>query len=161
MPDRSLYQRDFFAWTQEQAAELRRLAAARTELPLDFANLAEEIESLGHRDARMVESHLARILEHLAKLEWSTAASPRFGWRAAVAEQRLACLRRLDASPSLTARFRTGDLARPWTAACRLVLAGLAPDEPTPGLPATCPYGFDQLLDQDWWPANRHGVTDR
>ena len=40
-----LYDRDFFLWTQEQAAALR--AVRKSNLPLDWDNLAEEIESLG------------------------------------------------------------------------------------------------------------------
>jgi hypothetical protein len=35
------------AWTKQQAAELRRLAAARVNSTLDLAHLAEEVESLG------------------------------------------------------------------------------------------------------------------
>jgi hypothetical protein len=27
-------------------------------------------------------------------------------------------------------------------------------------LPAACPYAFDHLLADEWWPANRHGLTD-
>ena len=28
------------------------------------------------------------------------------------------------------------------------------------GLPADCPYTFDQIVSQDWYPANRHGILD-
>jgi Domain of unknown function DUF29 len=48
-----LYEQDFVLWTAEQVAALRRaksLPLARTgdsNLPLDWENLAEEIESLG------------------------------------------------------------------------------------------------------------------
>jgi hypothetical protein len=27
-------------------------------------------------------------------------------------------------------------------------------------LPAICPYAFDDLLADEWWPANRHGLAD-
>jgi len=40
-----LYDRDFVLWSKEQAAALRRAKASN--LPLDWENLAEEIESLG------------------------------------------------------------------------------------------------------------------
>jgi hypothetical protein len=26
-------------------------------------------------------------------------------------------------------------------------------------LPPDCPYSLDQLLDEDWWPTNRHGLA--
>ena len=43
----SLYERDFFAWTQRRAELLRRAAAAEPTFELDLHNLAEAIESLG------------------------------------------------------------------------------------------------------------------
>jgi hypothetical protein len=27
-------------------------------------------------------------------------------------------------------------------------------------LPQTCPYSFDQIVMQDWYPQNRHGLVD-
>ena len=41
-----LYDQDFLRWTEQQATALRR-AAKDSNLPLDWENLAEEIESLG------------------------------------------------------------------------------------------------------------------
>ena len=38
--DEHLYEDDFYAWTQVQAAKLRQAADARVNLDLDFANLA-------------------------------------------------------------------------------------------------------------------------
>ena len=63
-----LYRSDYYAWTRQQADELRRLRVARLNTPLDLANLAEEIESLGRSDLRRVKSQLRRIMEHLLKL---------------------------------------------------------------------------------------------
>ena len=48
------YDTDFYAWTQQQAAALRQKAFAA----LDLEHLAEEIESMGKRDRRAVESTL-------------------------------------------------------------------------------------------------------
>ena len=69
-----LYDRDFFRWTQEQAAALR--AVKNSNLPLDWANLADEIESLGKSDRRQLRSQIRRILRHLLKLEVSPAFDP-------------------------------------------------------------------------------------
>jgi Domain of unknown function DUF29 len=46
-----LYKEDFYAWTREQAAALRRLADERWNGPLDLLHLAEEVEDLGDRTA--------------------------------------------------------------------------------------------------------------
>jgi hypothetical protein len=63
--ERSLYQSDYYAWTRQQAAELRKLAAARANTTLDLENLAEEVDSLGRSDLATVRSQLRRIIEHL------------------------------------------------------------------------------------------------
>jgi len=50
MPPNAAYDDDFYLWTQEQAAALREADAARLNAPLDWENLAEEIESLERND---------------------------------------------------------------------------------------------------------------
>ena len=68
-----LYERDFVRWTEEQSRALRDAAGIGTNLPLDWENLAEEIESLGQSQRHELRSRIAVILEHLLKLEHSTA----------------------------------------------------------------------------------------
>src|SRR6185369_9802269 len=83
MPKTSeLYDRDVFLWTQEQAAALR--AVRKSKRPLDWDNLAEEIERLGKSQRTELNSQVRRILRHLFKLEVSRAAAPRAGWRTTV-----------------------------------------------------------------------------
>ncbi|MBN9511709.1 MAG: DUF29 family protein [Alphaproteobacteria bacterium] len=78
--DGALYDSDFYAWTREQAAALRAAAAtARTNLPIDWNRVAEEIESLGNAEQRDLASRLGTIIEHLLKLQLSTSAGPRRG----------------------------------------------------------------------------------
>ena len=94
-----LYDRDFFLWTQEQAAALR--AVGNSNLPLDWENLAEEIESLGTSQRTELNSQVRRIVRHLFKLEASPAADPRAGWRTTVRDARVEIEDLLEASPSL------------------------------------------------------------
>jgi hypothetical protein len=94
-----LYDRDFFLWTQEQAAALR--AARKSNLPLDWDNLAEEIESLGKSDRRQLRPQIRRILRHLLKLEVSPALDPRAGWCSTIADSRSEIEDVLHDSPSL------------------------------------------------------------
>ncbi|HUC70759.1 MAG TPA: DUF29 domain-containing protein, partial [Stellaceae bacterium] len=70
-----LYDSDFVLWTEEQAAALRR--AKDSNLPLDWENLAEEIESMGASQRTQLNSQIRRILRHLFKLEASPAIDPR------------------------------------------------------------------------------------
>ena len=96
-----LYDRDFQVWTVEQAALLRREAERSLNTDLDLLHLAEEIEALGKRDRRALESHIARIVEHLLKLRFSPAAEPRDGWIDTVDRHRSKVARILRDSPSL------------------------------------------------------------
>ena len=50
----SLYEEDFYAWTQQQADLLRRLPPLGNEL--DLEHIAEEIEDLGRSDLRAAQS---------------------------------------------------------------------------------------------------------
>ena len=158
--ERSLYQTDYYAWTKQQAAELRRLAAARVNSTLDLAHLAEEVESLGRSDLATIRSQLRRIIEHLLKLEHSPTAEPRFGWRESVIEAR-------DVIPDvITATLRReveAELAKTYQQGRRRAEAALlrhGEREAAQALPATCPYSFDHIVSHDWYPANRHGIVD-
>ena len=52
MSTAELYDEDFLLWTKEQAKLLREAAERGVNLPLDWENLAEEVESLGRSDRR-------------------------------------------------------------------------------------------------------------
>jgi Domain of unknown function DUF29 len=94
-----LYDRDFVLWTEQQATALRR--AKDTSLPLDWENLAEEIESLGRSDRRELTSQIRRIIHHLLKIESSPAAGPQAGWRSTIRNARAEIEDVLRDSPSL------------------------------------------------------------
>lgn len=95
----ALYDRDFVLWSEEQAALLRQCKVSN--LPLDWENLAEEIESLGRSDRRGMASQVRRILYHLLKLERSGAAERRAEWRSAIIDARAEIEDILRDSPSL------------------------------------------------------------
>jgi hypothetical protein len=98
-----LYDEDFVRWTEQQAAALReaKTLPLRTNLPLDWDNLAEEIESLGRSDRRELHFQIRRILRHLLKLAVSSAEDPRRGWRVTIREARNEITDVLRDSPSL------------------------------------------------------------
>lgn len=98
---RTLYDEDFVAWTEQQAEALRAAGRGRTNQPLDWENLAEEIGSLGRSDRRELHSQIYRIISHLVKLQFSRASEPRGGWRASVKDGRKQAELVLADSPSL------------------------------------------------------------
>ena len=62
----SLYDRDFYAWANEQAALLR----AGKLMEADIQNIAEEIESMGRSEKRELVSRLTVLLLHLLKWQF-------------------------------------------------------------------------------------------
>ena len=70
MDQAALYEKDIYAWSQHQAAVLRRMAANPAALPndLDLEHVAEEIEEVGNEQRFGVESDLIQAFIHLIKL---------------------------------------------------------------------------------------------
>ena len=149
------YEEDFYAWTHEQAEALRRAARDRVDLtpPLDYENLADEIESLGNRDRREICGRLGVLLAHLLKLSHSRVQAPRRVWRRTVLEQRDGLRLVLDDSPSLQRRMPEF-LAKAWPGARRIAIDVL--DEmdgiDATDVPQECPWTTEQVLDPDFWP---------
>ena len=148
----SLYEEDFYAWTQRQAELLRRLVPAGNEL--DLAHIAEEIEDLGRGDLRAAKSLCEHIIEHLLKLEFSGLVDPADHWRDEIVEWRLQLEKIL--TRSIVAKL---DLPGCYRTALRLVRR-LERDVPglISRLPAECPYTFEQIVGaggEDWFPQPR------
>jgi len=98
---KQLYENDVVAWAEQQAQALREAARSSSNLPLDWENLAEEIEDLAKIYRSSLRSHLRRIIQHLVKLQHSPAIEPRRGWRQTVSLARLEVKDLLEESPSL------------------------------------------------------------
>ena len=141
---RADYEADFFAWTQEQAQLLR----ARAALGLDWDNLAEEIDSMGRRDRRELESRLRRILHHL--LKWQAQPGLRgLSWQRTLREQRRQVEKLLKESPSLRPQVaELIDAAYPDALTDALDETGLRPQT----FPAACPFTPEQVLDPGYVP---------
>ena len=92
----TLYERDFYAWTREQA----QLIKARTFGDLDIAHLLEEIEDRGNRHADEVESRLCVLLTHLLKWKFQSNLQSK-SWQFIIREQRRGIAKRLKKMPSL------------------------------------------------------------
>lgn len=144
-----LYEQDFVRWTEAQAAVLRRAAETKSNLPLDWTNLAEEVESLGRSQRRELRSRLATIIEHLLKLEYSPATEPRIGWIETIGRERREIERLLEDSPSLRGELEQA-LAAEWQRTASFVAevleqrGELDPDSSIPLRSKS--YSIEQLL---------------
>ena len=152
--DADLYERDFVAWTEEQAARIRAAAGTHPNLLIDWDRVAEEIEDLGKSTARELQSRLTTIIEHLLKLQHSPAEEPRAGWIETVVRARTEAEGLMEESPSLRARLGVF-LSRANRAAAKAVGMALVArrevgtaDARSLGTPEPTP---DQVLG-DWFP---------
>ena len=142
----ALYEEDFYAWTQEQAAALRRLAAERWNGPLDLEHLAEEVEDLGKEQRNAVRSQLRRIVEHRLKLAYSPARDPRPGWLDSIDDARAEIEDRMTAT---IRREVEGALPRLYAQVLPKVartLESFGEREAAARLPERCPWSLDELL---------------
>lgn len=97
----NLYRTDLSLWSARQAQALRDAAREGSNSPVDWANVAKEIESLGISERRALASHIGTVIEHLMKLQISPASRPRRGWVGAILRARGEIEKVLEDSPSL------------------------------------------------------------
>jgi hypothetical protein len=149
-----LYDKDFVIWSKEQAEALRAEARAGSNQKLDWENLAEEIESLGKSQLHALKSQVRRIIEHLMKLEYSTAADPRGGWFESISDARSEIELILDDSPSLRREIGAA-ITTGLKHAARKAMFALEghgePDSTVAALLRAATYTEEQVLG-DWFP---------
>jgi hypothetical protein len=154
MNAKRLYEDDVVAWSEQQAKALRDAALSNSNLPIDWENVAEEIEDLGKAYKSSLKSQLRRVIQHLVKLQHSPAVDPRPGWRQTIRLARLEIHDLLEESPSLKRQVSTviGDVT---ASAINLAIADLAEhDEINPRMAVVIrrhPYTDEQILG-DWFP---------
>jgi hypothetical protein len=134
----ALYERDFYAWANQQAALLRagELGAA------EIANIAEEIESMGRSEKRELVSRLTVLLLHLLTWDFQPDRRSR-SWSLSIDDARDALQVHLNDNPSLRAKLDE-ELATAYRQARRraAIETGMALES----FPATCPWHFDQAI---------------
>lgn len=138
------YETDFYAWANEQAALLR----AGKFNDADVAHIAQEIESMGKTEKRELVSRLTVLLAHLLKWKFQPNLRGR-SWRLTVKERRKEVQNHLADNPSLKSLVGEA-LAQAYDLATVRAAGETAIDEE--GFPASCPWSFEQVTDDDFWP---------
>ena len=140
----TVYDQDFYAWTQEQAALLR--AGLFSEL--DIEHLTEELDSMGARERRELTNRLAILLAHL--LKWQHQPERRGNsWRLTIEVQRLDLQDLLKQNPSLRPQLaeRIQDAYRK-----AILLAAQETGIAKTKFPAECHYLAEQVMSEEFWP---------
>jgi Domain of unknown function DUF29 len=141
---RSLYERDFCLWIEQQA---RLLKEGRLE-QLDLVNLVEEIEDLGIGEKKAVKSNLVVVLLHLLKHQFQPRRRSR-SWQASIVEHRQRLRDDFRISPSLRGYARDVYVEAYADARAR---ASAETGLPEGTFPRTSPYSLEQTLDPDFLP---------
>ncbi|GAA0587401.1 DUF29 domain-containing protein [Caenispirillum bisanense] len=144
MSKSALYDQDFYAWANEQAALLRagKLSAA------DIEHIAEEIESMGKAEKRELVNRLTVLLLHLLKWQFQPVLQG-LSWQTTIRLERFDIADLLNDNPSLSAQV-TEVMMRAYRRA--LGEAQLETGLPETTFPATCPWTFEQIMDAEFWP---------
>ncbi len=137
-----LYESDILLWSERQAELLRRVAAGERvndEAP-DWANIIEEIESVGNEQRFKVESLLRQALVHMLKAEAWPLSREVPHWQA---ESRMFRGEAADRfAPSMRQRI---DLTRIYRRALRGLPDTIDGQPPLP-VPDICPVTLGDLL---------------
>ena len=142
------YDADFYIWTQEQAALLRKLP--RGAFALDIDHIAEEIEDMGRSEVSKVSSLLRQVLIHLLKLVTEPDSPSREHWLSEILTFQSDAL--LVFTPGMKQRI---DLDRVWKTVLNTA-SRISADKriEIPRLPADCPLTLDDLLAANFDPGH-------
>lgn len=139
-----LYETDFLEWVSKTADLLKQGKFSE----LDVENLTEEVEDLGRREKRALESNLRVVLIHL--LKWQYQPNKRSGsWEGSIREHRKRIQSALDDSPSL--ENYCGAIIEDSHSTAREIAAAETGLE-IQIFPAQCPYTAKQIFDKEFWP---------
>ncbi len=140
MPD-DLYEHDALAWSEHQAALLRRVALGERVNDVDWTHVVEEIEDVGLAELNAVHSHLRQILVHLLKIHgWPSLSSCRH-WRSEIVAFQTDTQRRF--APSMRQRI---DLEAIYARAVLQTLPLQYGGRQASAAPKTCPVTLHELL---------------
>ena len=136
----SLYERDLYAWSQEQA----RLLLEGRLAELDADNIAEEILDVGSGESNKLESALRILLMHMLKWDYQPEKRSR-SWENTIGLQRGRVLRQLRKNPSLKSK-RSEAVGDAFSDARRL--ASTETDIDLDRFPEECPYDWETILNR-------------
>lgn len=154
-PQDSLYERDFYAWLNDQATKLR----ARSHNDIDWDNLSEEIESVGRSQKKEIRSRLELLIHHLLKWQFQPGRRSE-SWRITIGEQRTFIPGIIEDSPSL-ASYPTEIFEKAYSAGRRKAIeeTGLTANV----FPSSPPFSVSEALDDRYLPGEslEHWTTIR
>jgi hypothetical protein len=138
------YEQDLYAWTLDNVSLLRQGKLQE----IDVVNIIEELEYMARKDKKELVSRLVVLLMHLLKWQFQPDKRTR-SWVATIKVQRIKVRELLEESPSLKYELRIKFDEAYQQAILEAVQETNLPEET---FPPTCPYTFEQVLDNQFYP---------
>lgn len=143
-PPSTLYETDFYGWTQEQVALLQSQRWDR----LDLLNLIEEITALGRQQRQELRNRLSILIGHLLKWEYQPQRRSR-SWLATLRIQRREVASLLRDNPSLQPHLNE-ILAESYENGRDLAMGET--NLPDQTFPSQCRYEVREILSDRFYP---------
>lgn len=138
------YDQDLYTWALQQAALLRE----RKFDQVDWEHIIEEVEDMSKSEKRALQSFLETLLMHLLKWKYQPAYQGR-SWKFTIIEQRQRIVGHLKENPGLKSKLPDViESAYRYAISGAVRETGLAPEV----FPETCPWDYEQFMDNDFWP---------
>lgn len=148
---------DYYGWLLSQAAALR----ARGDLPIDWENVAEELDGMSRSEENSLQSYLERLLIHLLKYAFQPKKiTP--SWESSIEDSRDRIRLLFKRSPSLKSKIdELFEDAYPFARRRAGAQMRMRKREWDARLPKTCPWPLETVLDPDFWPSADGGSNGR
>jgi hypothetical protein len=135
---------DFYGWAIAEASLLRQHKWDE----LDIEHLAEELESMGASEKREIRSRMKQLMKHLLKWKYQPDLQCR-SWKNSIRNQRLELEDVIKDNPSLKPSLNENMKEVYGRALADAVEeTGIYKEN----FPAECPYTFDQIMDDQFYP---------
>ena len=138
------HEKDVYGWAIHTAQLLRNEKMSE----VDFDGIIEEMEALGRSNEHELINRLALIISHL--LKWQFQPNMRgHSWICTIREQRRQVKIHVRKNPSLKSKFKE-ILADAYDVSIPKAAKETSLEEKT--FPTQCPYTFEQLMDETFYP---------
>lgn len=138
------HEKDVYGWAVHTAQLLREKKMSE----VDFNGIIEEIEALGRSEKHELVNRLSLVITHL--LKWQFQPTMRgHSWKYTIREQRKQAKYHWEDNPSLKSKLDEA-IVKSYNLAVDKAAKETGLDEKT--FPAECPYTFDQIMSDSFYP---------
>lgn len=140
----NLYENDYYLWIKRTA----KLISQGEFSQIDTVNLVEEIEDMGKREKRAIESNLTVLLAHLLKYQFQPQKRSN-SWTGTIIEHRRRIRKSFRDSPSLRQYF-SDIFEETYQDAIRAAAGETGLDPQT--FPSSSPFSQDEVMNDEFFP---------